>query len=162
MTTASQTREFRIPPGRSINLRMGGLELKRGPCVVSSDEVPAEMIPGYLEEGFLIPLRGAKPDLKGIEASIVTHDSVRTPEDRAEVARTPLTPFGDVGGSRIEPLKRIRARSCWEHDPDTIRGRSLEEMNLMIVDLDPRIRPFETVEEAVAQLSADFQGKKGV
>lgn len=47
--------------------------------------------------------------------------------------------------------------SIWTVDPDGIRGMSIEQLNIMILERDDSIEPFETVEEAVAWLTQDYE-----
>jgi len=49
----------------------------------------------------------------------------------------------------------MRPTSPWKLDPAQLEGKPLQELNLMIKERDDSIEPFETVEEAIAQLSAD-------
>lgn len=50
--------------------------------------------------------------------------------------------------------------SLWTVDPATLKGKDLKVLNAMIVERDPKQTPFETVEEAIAQLSLDFSKAK--
>jgi hypothetical protein len=42
-------------------------------------------------------------------------------------------------------------------DPDGIRGLALDQLNIMILERDDEVAPFETVEEAAAWLSQDYE-----
>lgn len=44
----------------------------------------------------------------------------------------------------------------WNHDPDELAALDLETLNLRVMETDPSVGPFDTVEDAIAQLSADF------
>jgi hypothetical protein len=60
----------------------------------------------------------------------------------------PPPPVGRVG--RINP-------SIWAMDPSGIRGLDVDQLNIMILERDDRIEPFETAEEAAAWLCQDFE-----
>lgn len=47
--------------------------------------------------------------------------------------------------------------SVWTLDPATLQKTSLEALNMKVKELDPKVKPFETREEAIAQLSADWK-----
>ena len=55
--------------------------------------------------------------------------------------------------------KKSNPRGLWECDPDALKGLSIENLNVMVGERDESIGQFETVEEAIAQLSADFKGE---
>lgn len=44
----------------------------------------------------------------------------------------------------------------WMCDPDMLEPFTLEELNVMVLERDPNMEPFETREEAITQLSEDF------
>lgn len=50
--------------------------------------------------------------------------------------------------------------SPWDVDPSTIKGKSLDELNVMILERDANQQPCTTVEEAIAFLSQDFKPSK--
>jgi len=168
MTPTSTLRKYRIPPGKSINVspasRLKGepFTLLTGPLpsgrVVTSDDVPEGKIASYVKSGFLIPLGEATPDATGIEAAVLGNDSVR--ENAGHQATMPLTKPEEVG---MKPVKdsRIVHRTQWDTAPHKLEGKSLEVLNLMVKERDPRVAPFETVEEAMAQLTKDYKGPKG-
>lgn len=45
--------------------------------------------------------------------------------------------------------------SKWVLDPALLEGKTIDELNVMIVERDPKVEPFATAEEAVAWLSQD-------
>jgi hypothetical protein len=63
-------------------------------------------------------------------------------------AAPPPPPVGRTG--RVTP-------SIWTMDPDGIRGLALDQLNIMILERDDEVAPFETVEEAAAWLSQDYE-----
>lgn len=48
------------------------------------------------------------------------------------------------------------APGIWSYDPATLQGHPLLDLNQLIATTDPSMEPFETVEEAIAQLSREF------
>ena len=60
----------------------------------------------------------------------------------------PPPPKGRTG--RMNP-------SIWVVDPSGIRGLDVDQLNVMILERDAKVQPFETVEEASAWLSQDYE-----
>lgn len=44
----------------------------------------------------------------------------------------------------------------FRYTPEQLEGKSLEQLNSMVAEINPEIEEFETVEEAVAQLGSDL------
>ena len=51
-----------------------------------------------------------------------------------------------------------KTTSPWQFDPAKLKKLDVEKLNLMIADIDSEVGPFETRDEALAQLTKDFQG----
>ena len=51
----------------------------------------------------------------------------------------------------------VAVNSRWDLDPDGLRGMTLDQLNVMILERDDSVEPQETVEEAVEWLSQDFK-----
>ena len=47
--------------------------------------------------------------------------------------------------------------SIWVNDPAGIRGMDVDALNIMILERDDSVEPFDTAEEAIAWLSQDFE-----
>ncbi len=58
--------------------------------------------------------------------------------------------------TKAAPVKPDLSSKKWGLDPDGLTGRTLEHLNLLVGERDPSMSPFETVEEAIAQLSSEF------
>ena len=86
--------------------------------------------------------QGTDGDAKPIE--IEQPKSAFTKEEPEKVS----TPVED----KIEGKKG----SVWILDPDGLRSKSLEELNVMVIERQPELEPFETYQEAVAWLSQDY------
>ena len=53
--------------------------------------------------------------------------------------------------------EELKFKGKWYLDPVELQGWTLENLNLKVKEIDPDVEPFETSEEAIAQLTADFQ-----
>lgn len=49
-----------------------------------------------------------------------------------------------------------QSQSKWTIDPETLVGKSVEELNVMVAEIDSSVAPFNTVGEATYYLSRDF------
>jgi len=97
----------------------------------AKDSVSAKMLRRYLKDGTL-------------------NKGVHIATKKAE----PDTPFKDVS----KPIK-LDTVGRWDLDPIDLSGMSLQQLNIMVLERDPTMTPFETLEEVAAQLSKDFKGK---
>lgn len=62
-----------------------------------------------------------------------------------------------AAAAKTAPAKPPNLSSMkWGLDPDGLTGHTLEHLNLLVGERDPAMPPFETVEEAIAQLSSEF------
>lgn len=57
-------------------------------------------------------------------------------------------------------LNRTVPRGRWDLKPERLQNKSLEQLNVMVRERDASIEPFETREEAIAQLSLDTPREK--
>lgn len=71
---------------------------------------------------------------------------------------------GFVEGEAPQPEPEPEGRgtdvtpSPWTLDPADLAGKDLDELNVIVLDIDQRVEPFDTVEEAIFWLSQDFEG----
>lgn len=85
------------------------------------------------------------------------------PVQRTAPPAVPADPAGDdlttkggkVARPTVQEIDRAQ-RSKFAIDPDGIRALTLDQLNVMVQERDASIAPFETEEEAVACLSADY------
>jgi len=64
------------------------------------------------------------------------------------------TPF------KVPPkITKLDTIGRWDVNPINLSGMQLQQLNIMVLERDPTMTPFETIEEAAAQLSKDFKGK---
>lgn len=73
-------------------------------------------------------------------------------EGGVEVSMTDASP----AKADDKPEGHGQAISKWSIDPASLTSKTLDELNVMILERDEKIEPFETPEEAVAFLSQDF------
>lgn len=69
---------------------------------------------------------------------------------KTEEAPSPDVPVPAPTPPRPEPSG---AAPIWNLDPEALQGMSLAALNVMIAERNPEIGPFETDEEAIAQLT---------
>lgn len=48
----------------------------------------------------------------------------------------------------------------WNRNPQDLEGRNLDQLNVMVMEIDDSVELFETIEEAVYFLSADYVADK--
>ena len=107
---------------------------------VGGEVIPAGVLSkGEIEEhvksGFLQVIRGRQ-----------THDDAPPP------GHEPLPGIGEDG-------KPAKVASLWAFDPDGLRARSLDTLNVMVMERDEKIDAFDTVDEAIGWLSQDYEGE---
>jgi len=51
----------------------------------------------------------------------------------------------------------LQPQTKWNFDPALLAGKEIDQLNVMIQERDPSVHPFDTVEEAIAFLSSEFQ-----
>jgi hypothetical protein len=70
-----------------------------------------------------------------------------------------VTSEGWSEGSTEPGKKGTVNKSRWSIDPATLRGMTLEQLNVMVAERDEKgeIKAFTTIEEAIAFLSQDFE-----
>lgn len=72
-----------------------------------------------------------------------------------------ITQPGDVQ-TRVSPKPVVAAKSQkspWVLDPTLLKGKSLDDLNVMLLERDDQAEVFDTPEEAIAFLSQDFASK---
>ena len=89
-------------------------------------------------------------------------DAARAVRDGAP-ARETLTVQTGSQAAKVEvsnaevPAAKANASGKWNLDPATLEGKTLEQLNIQALEIDPSISPFADVAEAVAMMSMDFQ-----
>jgi hypothetical protein len=136
------------------------LKVKRGGSIVgpdnkhykSGDVIPsgllsAKQIQEHLKSGFL---QASRPAARALSLEEIA--SVASDEDFVENApgSSPVAGISESGNP-------VAVNSRWDLDPDGLRGMTLDQLNVMILERDDSVEPLETVEEAVEWLSQDFK-----
>lgn len=129
---------FIVAPGRAMVVRgpQGVRKILRERTVVTPDHFKTQAeFEKHVKNGFIMRFGGE--DEAEIEPMVkVTHDGV--------VEKAPPPPPRAVG--------------LWNVDPKKLRGKKLDALNVMIAEKDEAHPLAESVEDAIAILSADFQG----
>lgn len=50
------------------------------------------------------------------------------------------------------------AASPWTLDPAKLKGKTIKELNAMLLERDKSVHPYKKIEDAIAHLSNDFTG----
>lgn len=70
-------------------------------------------------------------------------------------------PPRDLNPIRIETKDKAKPvtqlQSVWIMNPANLEGLDLNQLNIMVAERDPHVKPFDTVEEAKSQLTKDFK-----
>lgn len=153
-----------------------GYRVKQGACVCSPNGITiyraGEMLPakdfnkkqidehlrsGYIEEAKeatadtgvqgLAPGQVAMPPLPGLDSS--DKDKARTDGIKVNNSGAGIT-------TTSTPPEIKQDKSLWVFDPQSLAGKTLDQLNTLVKETDPKVEPFTTVEEAIAFLSQDF------
>lgn len=73
-----------------------------------------------------------------------------------EVGSQPDVP--NVEQSRSQWRGKLRPVSKWNLNPVDLVGKTVTELNIMILEKDPDLEPFGDLQEAVELLSKDYEG----
>lgn len=109
-------------------------------------------------------------DIKPLPNMSDTSDGVVKSQDGSPIIVEPISPPAK-GVQRVQELRDAgldkqtprtgepskQTQSLWIMDPANLESKDLDELNVMIAERDPEIEPFQTVEEAKAQLTKDFK-----
>lgn len=174
----ASTKMYRVRPGCAISSNAGLLK----PGTVFSSEgwnpvsIESNLKTGHIEKvsGSMAPVndgvvedapgRERRPALPGAETAEGPKLSPPPPVRTVSVSNgsginvEQSEPSEPQTRREVEIAGRIEhAPSRWTLDPETLKGKDLEQLNVMVKERDENERPFETVPEAVAFLSRDFK-----
>lgn len=144
---------FRVKKGGSILTKKNDVR-KPGETVTLEEigEAHKEMLrDGKIEqiEGAAIKVEPSKePKAPELTAMKVKEDGTLAPRESATQTITDI----DKPTNTAPVLTGI-----WTCAPETLLEKSLEELNAMIIERDPKIPPFDDKAEAIACLSQDFK-----
>ena len=118
-----------------------------------------DTLKAHIKSGFVVPKNAGRTDepprSEDKMPPLVAHN-------QDDTSSKPVTKDGGTGESKVL-VKEIaqnqvhQRQTVWTLDPSTLKNLTLPELNVMIGERDPNIKPFETQEEAIAQLSAEFR-----
>lgn len=171
-TTIKRTRGYRVKAGCSVMLpaRNGIAELLTAGAVVPDGALTKKQIEEHVNSGFLEPTvtRQSFENDTLVENApgmvpptpIKTEDEVESYDDRAiRVSGRPIkTEMRPAKSLKVSANAPVSKSSPWILNPAGLEGKSLEELNVMVLERSKTIAAFETKEEAIAQLSQDFEG----
>lgn len=130
---------------------------------------PQATIKEHLASGYCEPVNVGTPpeqdiptdNVPGVQPAPIIPSGTRDTSPSAPVELVTTAPGGVTSSVQIkkDPVPEVKTPlSIWNLDPEQLKGKSLDELNVMILERDDTIDPFDTLEEAVAQLSQDFNG----
>lgn len=139
----------------------------KGGTVIPNGLLTEAMIKEHLASGYLSVLRSPKsvvPTLAEVRAAGYSEEAAKSIVADAEAAAgEELVEFApgveDVPGMS-DTGKPVKVASKWALDPDALRGVELDQLNVMIIERDAEQQPFDSVEEAIAWLSQDYEEPK--
>lgn len=143
------------------------------------EEVPADQIPGRDQVQALL---GTHDGTQEVRTDTGVPVVVNSQDGSGAAATTYVAPSGtgtgNAGASIVEentataspvaangdqpaPGNVIEQQQTpWNVDPATLEGKNLDELNVMVLEKDDSMEPFEDEAEAKAQLSKDFKPNK--
>jgi len=103
--------------------------------IITPGALPEREIASLLKDGFIVARGTAVEETS--ESTPIAH----------------IKPDGTVTAAK--PLPAV---GKWNLDPALLKGKSIEELNAIVIDRDAAVTPFDEVAEAVKFLSSEFQG----
>lgn len=131
--------KLKVAPGGSVLIRQ---ILYRAGQIIPSGALTAAQIREHVNSGYVVAVRDVVPTLTADEAA-----SLAAPGVTSALAI-------DAKGS---PVSAPVLSSKWNLDPEGLRGYDLESLNVMVLERDDSLDPFDTEAEAIAWLSQDYQ-----
>lgn len=151
--------------------------MKRGGEIVTSDDLPSSAVESNVASGHLIPVDAVThadgtvryvESQPGVEPPMVLR-SDEVDADKDDPYREPVNVVkpkvvgvqaSDAEAPEAEPKETVvgdpaKAVGKWSFDPAALEGKSLDELNSLILDHDDSVEPYETEAEAVAHLTQD-------
>lgn len=125
--------KYQVAPARSIYLPDNTLARQGQPLPTG---IPKKLLKEWIASGFVVE-QGASP--------------AAAPSSPPVPSEGPLS----QARQRVAPPK-IKTNGKYTYSPADLEGKSLEELNLLLVDLDTD--PADTEEEAIGILTSDFNG----
>lgn len=124
----------RFRPARGKSIKLTRQQFVVYPDTFDASEVSPESLKGWIDEG--------------VVTAVDSRDDREAKDNDEELIEEALKP---------RKGKRIKQPKKWNKDPKALTMRTLEELNVMVGEVDPNVEPFETIEEAIAQLSKNYE-----
>lgn len=154
---------YMVVTGKSVITRQQ--EHLLGGAVVPEEAFTEEGIANLVRAGFLRKATDPDPEPD-------THPMLR-PDSNLKLGPSREWVEPKVGDSPPPPINydeppvtetKPQVDTPWSLDPRMLEGKTIEQLNVMILERDPHAfgdeGPYETVEEAVAHLTRDVSGPK--
>lgn len=152
----AKKQEYRVTRGCSVIDAKGKIHGEGS--MLPSDYAPKKVIEDHVKSRHVTPIGSAEQ--ARIEASRYAPGVDPAVPTMSEDEQGVKTSAGDVHGRSLTkgPANPARVEnSPWTLDPDGLKGKSLDELNVLIQErAQEDIQPMDTVEEAVAFLSQDY------
>jgi hypothetical protein len=171
---------YLVAPGGSV-LGFNGRQFKQGEEIVPGKDFPLKNAADLVKTGFLRQVGGGAPAPAPVtrpagvpEVPVMkreTEDKDSAPaievtknKEAEEVAKAAVQEVRAANKAKAADLPTTKldhkaASSPWVLNPASLAAKSLVELNVMIHERQKGAPSFETVEEAAAFLSQDFQAK---
>lgn len=127
-------KQFVVAPGCSVNVNTRNLKLKRTHFEqgeILPDGIPAENLEKLVKKGF-VKVRGGEVEKDPEPVQHLTEDG------------------------KVTTVKPTVAATRFTMDPKKLAGKSVDELNVMLREIDKEAPVFKTAPEAIAALSKDF------
>lgn len=79
-----------------------------------------------------------------------------TPDPLPEEQRKFVEPIASDQDLAVQGTK-LQAVGKWALDPKALKGKTLDQLNVMVKERDAQLKPFEKTEDAIERLSSDFR-----
>jgi hypothetical protein len=136
----------------------------RGGEIIPDGLLSAKQIQEHINSGYVSPVNESAamplPDrLTETPPGVEEKPAIKSGSDDRRVSKPEEVVTTSSGGVVSKTTKKKIGRpavSIWNLDPAELSGKDIDDLNVMILERDDSIDPFETTEEAVAFLSKDF------
>lgn len=152
----------------SYKVARGASVLYKGLLLTPGQEIPGNLsaLPELIRSGHVVKTEARDGSAEGEPKDVHEPPTIRPDTVVSEDGvPPPFTLKASTGPIEITAMAKPEAPAApkavspgkWSLDPATLAGKPLEALNVMVLDKDPSIAPFETIGEAIAQLSLDFK-----
>lgn len=147
------SRKLVVAPGRSMIHPKTRAILPPGTVIVPGEIYSKSYIEVCIKSGFIeVESVDKSAEAARERALAVLDENTVTLKVDAEIETVGAAPKPEAP---VEVATHTRV-SHWNLDPDGLRGKSLDDLNILVAERDPSVEPFTTVEEAIGWLSMDY------